>query len=112
MRRVVAVAAATALITTGFVGVANAATKTLTIGDSADPAPTSYNPYSFSDAQAPFFEALYDQLFVRTAPAAARGVKGSLVTKYTVADDKKSITMTLRDNVRFADGSKVDAATV
>jgi peptide/nickel transport system substrate-binding protein len=112
MRRVVAVAAATALITAGFAGVANAATKTLTIGDTSDPAPSKYDPYAYSDAQAVFFEALYDQLFVRTAPAAARGVKGSLVTKYTVADDKKSITMTLRDNVRFADGTKVDAATV
>ncbi len=112
MRRVVAIASATALITAGFAGVANAATKTLTIGDVSDPAPSKYDPYAYSDGQAVFFEALYDQLFVRTAPAAARGVKGSLVTKHTLSDDKKTLTLTLRDNVRFADGTKVDAATV
>lgn len=112
IRRVVAVAATTVLLTTGLSGVANAATKTLTIGDVADPAPAKYDPVSYADAQALFFEGLYDQLFIRTAPASAKGVKGGLVTNWTLSGDKTQLTMTIRSGVKFTDGTTLDAATV
>jgi peptide/nickel transport system substrate-binding protein len=112
LRRFVAVAAATALITSGFAGAATAAGKTLTIGDVADPAPSKYDPVSYSDAQALFFESLYDQLFIRTAPASAKGVKGGLVASHTLSADKTTLTMVIRTGVKFTDGSTLDAGTV
>jgi peptide/nickel transport system substrate-binding protein len=112
LRRVAAIAAAALVLTGGISGAANAATRTLTIGDISDPAPAKYDPVAYSDGQAVFFETLYDQLFVRTAPAAAKGVKGGLVTAHTLSDDKTTLTMTIRSGVKFTDGSTLDADTV
>ena len=112
LRRVVAIAAASALITAGFAGSASAAGKTLTIGDTNDPAPAAYDPAKYASNQALFFETLYDSLFIRTVPASAKGVKGSLVTSYDVSDDKTGITMVIRSGVKFTDGTTLDANTV
>ncbi|MEY4434542.1 MAG: hypothetical protein RIR16_582, partial [Actinomycetota bacterium] len=112
LRRVAAIAAAALVLTGGVSGAANAATRTLTIGDVADPAPSKYDPNAYSDAQALFFETLYDQLFIKTAPASAKGVKGGLVTSHTLSADKTSLTMTIRSGVKFTDGSTLDADTV
>jgi peptide/nickel transport system substrate-binding protein len=112
LRRFVAIAAATALITSGFAGAATAAGKTLTIGDVSDPAPSKYDPNAYADAQALFFEALYDQLFIRVAPAATKGVKGGLVTSHTLSADQTSLTMVIRTGVKFTDGSVLDGETV
>lgn len=112
LRRIAAIAAAALVLTGGVAGAANAATRTLTIGDVSDPAPAKYDPVAYSDAQALFFESLYDQLFIKTAPASAKGVKGGLVSSHTLSDDKTTLTMTIRSGVKFTDGSTLDAETV
>ncbi|MFM1950874.1 MAG: hypothetical protein RL418_561, partial [Actinomycetota bacterium] len=112
LKRLAAALAATALVIAGLSAPATAATRTLTIGDISDPAPTKYDPVAFADAQALFFEGLYDQLFIRTKPASAKGVKGGIVSGYTVSADKTSITMTIRSGIKFHDGTALTANTV
>jgi peptide/nickel transport system substrate-binding protein len=112
LQRTAAVFAAAALILGGLVSPANAAPRTLTIGDVSDPAPAKYDPVSYADAQALFFEALYDQLFIRTVPAERKGVKGGLVSSYKLSADEKTLTLTIRSGVRFTDGTTLTGEVV
>lgn len=105
VRRIMALVAATVMITGGLSGVANAATRTLTVGAPSDPAPSFYDGAHYSDGQAFFFEALFDQLLVRTAPASAMGVAPGLAESFSVSSDNKVVTMQIRKGVEFSDGT-------
>lgn len=112
LRRITAIAAATVMLAGGMTGVANAATKTLTIGSPSDPAPSFYDGVHYSDGQAVFFEALYDQLLVRTAPASALGVAPGLAESYTTSSDNKVVTLQIRKGVEFSDGTLLSPEVV
>ena len=105
LRRVVAIFAAAFMLTGGIAGSANAATRTLTIGAPSDPAPSFYDGVHYSDSQSLFFEALFDQLFIKTAPASAMGVKGGLAQSWQMSADNKVLTMSIRSGVEFTDGT-------
>lgn len=109
--RITAIAAATVMLAGGVTGVANAATKTLTIGDISDPAPSFYDGVRYSDGQAVFFEALFDQLFIRTS-AAKMTVAPGLATSYTLSNENKTLTMQIRKGVEFTDGTLLSAEVV
>ncbi|RZU32069.1 ABC transporter substrate-binding protein [Blastococcus saxobsidens] len=85
------------------------ASDTLTFAYDADAAPTGYDPLLYSQGQFTFFSALYDSLFVTTADGT---VEPSLVTEFENNADNTQTTLTLRDDVTFADGSTLDAELV
>jgi len=111
IRRSVAIAAALVMLTGGVTTVANAATKTLTIGDVSDPAPSFYDGVRYADGQAVFFEALFDQLFVRKN-AKAMTVEPGLAVSSTLSSDNKVLTMQIRKGVEFTDGTSLTAEVV
>mgnify|MGYP000031095223 CR=1 FL=1 len=106
---VVAVALTGALGISGTVAPATAATKTLVIGLSSDPAPSSYDPILFQNGQNIFYEALYDSLFY---PDGKGGVLPGLALKGDVNSDKTELTLTLRPNVKFQDGTALTGEVV
>lgn len=111
IRRSVAIAAALVMLTGGVTSVANAATKTLTIGDVSDPAPSFYDGVHYADGQAVFFEALFDQLFVRKN-AKTMTVEPGLAVSSTLSSDNKVLTMQIRKGVEFTDGTSLTAEVV
>ena len=106
---VVAVALTGALGISGTVAPATAATKTLVIGLSSDPAPSAYDPILFQNGQNLFYEALYDSLFY---PDGKGGVLPGLALKGDLSSDKKEFTITLRSNVKFQDGTALTGEVV
>lgn len=110
-RRGVAVLAAAAMLASvGFAtSSAQAATKAITIGLSSDPAPTTYDPITYSNGQRLFYESLYDSLFY---PDGKGGVTAGLATASTESSDNKTLNLTLRSDVKFQDGSAFNAAVV
>ena len=112
LRRVaatVAVAVTAALTLTGLAAPAQAASKPLVIGLSSDPAPSTYDPITYSNGQRLFYESLYDSLFY---PDGKGGVVPGLAVSSSQPSDKKSLTMTLRSNVKFQDGTALTGAVV
>lgn len=62
-----------------------------------------------SVAQTPYVFPVYDRL---TELAVGRDLRPMLATKWTFSADSKQVTFTLREGVKFHDGSPVDAAAV
>ena len=87
-------------------GSSQSASDTLTIALDADAAPTGYDPLLYSQGQFTFFSALYDALFVTAADGT---VEPSLVTEFANNAENTQTTLTLRDDVTFADGSTLDS---
>jgi peptide/nickel transport system substrate-binding protein len=85
------------------------ASDTLTFAYDADAAPTGYDPLLYSQGQFTFFSALYDALFVTTPEGT---VEPSLVTEFSNNAENTQTTLTLRDDVTFADGSTLDSTLV
>ncbi|MFG1922645.1 ABC transporter substrate-binding protein [Cryptosporangium sp. NPDC048952] len=85
------------------------ATDTVTIALDSDAAPTGYDPLLYSQAQFTFYSALYDALFVTDRDGK---VQPSLATGFTNSKDNLTTTLTLRDDVTFTDGKKLDSAVV
>jgi peptide/nickel transport system substrate-binding protein len=85
------------------------ASDTLTVALDADAAPTGYDPLLYSQGQFQFFSALYDALFVTAVDGS---VEPSLVSEFSNNEDDTQTTLTLRDDVTFADGAPLDAALV
>src|SRR4051794_35401293 len=81
----------------------------VTIALNSDAAPGGYDPALYSKSQFQFFAALYDSLFV-TQPDGT--VEPSLITEFSNNEDNTQTTLTLRDDVTFADGSTLDAELV
>jgi peptide/nickel transport system substrate-binding protein len=112
IRRIAAGVAAAALVVTGLSATtttASAATRSLVIGLSSDPAPTTYDPVAYAAGQRLFYESLYDSLFY---PDGKGGENPGLASSYTVGADKKSIVLNLRSGVKFSDGSTLNGDTV
>lgn len=115
-RRHVLLAATAALVVAGVTacnssssgGSSASASDTLAVGLDGDSAANGYDPAKYTEMRQ-FFESVYDSLFVKTADG---GVKPSLVAKFSYNKAKTELTLTLRDGVTFADGSKLTAAVV
>ncbi|HWU59542.1 MAG TPA: ABC transporter substrate-binding protein [Microbacteriaceae bacterium] len=84
-------------------------TSKLTIGIQADMAPNGYDPLRYSTGQRIFFEGMYDSLFMlnndgKTVP--------DLVKKFSYNADNTQMTLDLKTNVKFTDGSELTADLV
>lgn len=78
---------------------------TLTIGTLIPPTTFAANDARWAN-DSPYLQAVYDTL-LRAAPD--ESIEPSLATKWSYNDDKTVLTMTLRDDVTFTDGTKFDA---
>jgi len=83
---------------------------TVSIGDNADPAAFGYDPASLSGGGvSTFWQGLYSSLFTTTS---AGVVKPGLATSYTFNADKTVLTLTLRQGVKFTDGTSLNSTLV
>ncbi len=81
---------------------------TLTLG--AIVAPQTFDPAGAQWGNAaPFYQAVFDTLLLMKPDGS---VEPMLASKYAYNDDKTVLTLTLRDDVTFTDGSKLTAAVV
>ncbi|SHN43114.1 ABC transporter substrate-binding protein [Cryptosporangium aurantiacum] len=85
------------------------ATDTVTVALNADAAPTGYDPLLYAQGQFTFFSAMYDALFVTDKDGKAQP---ELVTEFSNSKDNLTTTLTLRDDVTFTDGKKLDSTVV
>jgi peptide/nickel transport system substrate-binding protein len=93
---------------TGASGSSSDSTK-LTIGFQSDPAALGYDPLKYSDGQREFFEGLYGTLF-DLKPNGSTGP--GLATSFSYNSTNTVLTLTLKQGVKFSDGSVLDAALV
>lgn len=70
---------------------------------------TNFDPQSFSSVNFPLIKNLYDSLLEYTPTGEA---VPSLATAWTIAPDNQSVTVTLRENVKFHSGAPMNAAAV
>lgn len=111
----VAVAAAMSLAACGSSGAGSGSgggevdTSVLSIGYDSDPVPSEYDPLHYSAGQRLFYESLYESLFTLTPEGEA---EPDLVSEYSYSEDNTELTLTLRDDVTFRDGSTLDAELV
>lgn len=82
---------------------------TVTIALDADAAPHGYDPLGYAQYQSQFFSALYDSLFVTQEDGS---VAPSLVTEFSTSEDNTQLTLKLRKDVTFTDGSTLDSTLV
>ncbi|WP_457100603.1 ABC transporter substrate-binding protein [Microbacterium sp. P5_E9] len=81
---------------------------TLTLG--AILAPTTFDPAGSEwGNRAPFYQAVYDTLLLATPEGT---IEPWLATEWSYNDDNTVLTITLRDDVTFSDGSDLDSADV
>ena len=81
---------------------------TLTLGVIA--APTTYDPAGSEwGNRAPFYQAVYDTLLLATSDGE---IEPFLAETFEYNDDNTVLTLTIRDDVTFTDGSKLDADVV
>ena len=113
---VAALGTAAAISACGSSGSANSANSaradagTVSIGTNADPAAFGYDPGSLSGGgETTFFQAVYSSLFTTTS---AGVVKPQLATGYTFNADKTVLTLTLRQGVKFTDGTALTSTLV
>ena len=85
------------------------AENAVTVALNADAAPNGYDPLLYSQGQYQFFGALYDALFVTDEDGKAQP---DLVTDFSNNADNTQTTLTLRDDVTFTDGQKLDSTVV
>lgn len=88
---------------------AKADTSTLTLAIDSDSASFGYDPLRVSTAQRQFFEGLYDSLMT-LQPDGSAGP--GLAKEFSYNADSTVLTLNLREDVMFTDGSKLDAALV
>lgn len=101
--------AASALMLSGCAG-GNAAAEhddTLKIGTMT--VPSSLDPKDATGSAMPFFQAVYDTLILRTPDG---GYEPMLATEWEYDATATVLTLTLRDDVAFDDGTPFDAAAV
>ncbi|SEI15133.1 peptide/nickel transport system substrate-binding protein [Leifsonia sp. CL147] len=106
----VAIVAVTALALTGCTGGKGAASSggQLTIAELA--VPTSFDPSQAQEGfSMPYYQAVYDTLILR---APNGDLKPMLATKWSYNRDNTVLTLTLRSDVKFADGTPVNPAAV
>lgn len=84
------------------------ATGTLTLG--AITSPLTFDPASAEwGNRSPFYQAVFDTLLLATPEGT---VEPWLATEWSYNDDNTELTLTLRDDVTFSDGSPLDADAV
>ncbi|MGB4136608.1 MAG: ABC transporter substrate-binding protein [Microbacterium sp. 69-10] len=105
----IAAGVAALLVLTGCAGGDQPAAHddTLKIGTMSKP--TSLDPIDAIGGTMPYFQAVYDTL-IRRAPDGT--YEPSLATEWSYNDNRTVLTLTLRDDVTFDDGTKLDAAAV
>lgn len=86
-----------------------ASDSTLTIAIPTDMAADTYNPARFAALQFPFHGLVYDTLFVTNS---AGEVVPSLVSDFSTSEDNKTLSLTLREDSTFADGTALTAEVV
>jgi peptide/nickel transport system substrate-binding protein len=69
----------------------------------------NFDPHQFSFVNAPLIKNLYDSLIEYTPDGKAQP---SLVTAWAIAPDSKSVTLTLRQGVKFHSGGPLNAEAV
>ena len=110
-KRLVAVAAVVALGLTGCSassGGSEDSGGTLTIGQIVQPTTFAAAQSNWAN-ESPYMQAVYDTLL----PADTEGeLQPGLATKWEYNDDKTVLTLTLRDDVKFTDGTALDAEAV
>jgi peptide/nickel transport system substrate-binding protein len=81
---------------------------TLTLG--AILAPTTFDPAGSEwGNRSPFYQAVYDTLLLATPEGT---IEPWLATEWSYNEDSTVLTLTLRDDVTFSDGSELDSADV
>ncbi|MGO4236194.1 ABC transporter substrate-binding protein [Pseudarthrobacter sp. YAF2] len=88
---------------------AKADTSSLTLAIDSDSASFGFDPLRVSAAQRQFFEGLYDSLMT-LQPDGSAGP--GLAKDFSYNADNTVLTLNLKDDVTFTDGSKLDAALV
>ena len=88
---------------------AQVGTSTLTLAIDSDSASFGFDPLRVSAAQRQFFEGLYDSLMA-LQPDGSAGP--GLAKEFSYNADNTVLTLTLKDDVTFTDGSKLDAELV
>jgi peptide/nickel transport system substrate-binding protein len=84
-------------------------TSTLTYAVEFDSGSFGYDPLRVADAQRPFFEGLYESLLALQEDGS---VGPGLATAFEYNEDKTVLTLTLKEGVKFTDGSTLDAELV
>lgn len=83
---------------------------TVSIGINSDPVPYGYDPATLSGGGVTtFFQALYNSLFKTTSTGK---VEPELATGYRFNTDKTQLTLTLRQDVTFTDGTTLTSTLV
>lgn len=83
---------------------------TVSIGINSDPVPFGYDPATLSGGGVTtFFQALYSSLFKTTSTGT---VEPELATGYRFNADKSQLTLTLRQDVTFTDGTTLTSTLV
>jgi peptide/nickel transport system substrate-binding protein len=94
----------------GSAGGQGSAATTISIGIDSDPVPFGYDPAAVSGGGATtFFQAFYGSLF---ATSSTGKVEPQLASGYQFNTDKTELTLTLRQNVTFTDGTTLTASLV
>ena len=110
MKKLLAALAAASVLVTGIVTAApaQAATKSYVQGLMQDM--NGWNPNAGGVGNStPLYQAVYDSILTQDAEA---NPKPNIATKWLYDKTMTKLTLTLRAGIKFADGSKIDAAAV
>ncbi|OLT14557.1 ABC transporter substrate-binding protein [Actinomadura sp. CNU-125] len=100
-------AAAAALTACGGSGGEDGSSDSLTVATMT--LPQSLDPKDAAGSAMPFFQAAYDTLVKREPDGTYSPM---LATKWEYGEDRTELTLTLRDDVKFDDGTPFDASAV
>ncbi|MEU6476589.1 ABC transporter substrate-binding protein [Streptomyces sp. NPDC047017] len=104
-----AAAVAGALVLTGCAGGGGASAGTAELDIATMTSAQSLDPADAIGGALPYFQAVYDTLIKRTPDG---GFQPMLATKWAYSKDRTRLSLTLREGVRFSDGSAFDAKAV
>ncbi|MQY02560.1 ABC transporter substrate-binding protein [Actinomadura macrotermitis] len=106
---IVAAGAAAAAVLTGCAGSGGAKGGTDALNIATLTLPQSLDPADANGSAMPFFQAVYDTLIKREADGSYSPM---LATKWEYDTDRTELRLTLRDGVKFDDGTPFDATAV
>ena len=102
-------ACVTTMAVTGCAGSGGAASTSSTLDIATMTLPQSLDPADATGSALPYFQAVYDTLVKREPDGSFSPM---LATRWEYNDDRTELKLTLRDGVRFDDGTPFDAAAV
>jgi peptide/nickel transport system substrate-binding protein len=108
IKSLVAVTAAAGLVLAGSVSASQAATKTLTVGLIADIQSWAAASSQFGNLNLPY-QAVYDTLLTATPTGA---LKPNVATKFVYDKAGTTLTLTIKQGIKYTDGTALDAANV